>query len=201
MKNLKAETLQTKMVNALQARIDNAPNENQRDNLTAELKKFSGENNLYVFSAAKALEIDIEKLAEKIALSPSSENKDNFVAVYALQKIRKALFAFAATTSNKSFFDGYSKSIITNLVRLQTLTGKSTRAALCAIEYDELDQVQDIKRLMNCAESTANTQASSTRMMLHYLDVCNVVKRGKGDALSFKDSKASARMQELFTVA
>ena len=62
-----------------------------------------------------------------------------------------------------------------------------------AIEYSETEQVQALKRLHNCSESTASTQASSTRMMLKALNLANVMKQKNNDAITMQDNDA-ARM-------
>ena len=172
---------------ALQVRIDNAPNENQKDNLQTEYKFFADNNGAIILNKVSNI-IDIQTLANKIAITDKS-NID-YVAVYALQKIRKMIYAFANNT--KSFIDGYSNSIISNMVKLQEITNKSALVALSkSVEYTELDKVQEIKRTINVAVSTASTQASSTRQMLNILKIANVTKRKNSDEFSFNDNDAA----------
>jgi hypothetical protein len=178
------DTLQAVILAALQVRIDTAPNENQRDTITTEYKFFADSNGVVILNKVSHL-IDVQTLARKISITEKS-NAD-FVAVYALQKVRKMIYALA--NGVKSFIDGYSNSIITNMVTLQELTNKSALVALSkSIEYSELDKVQAIKRTINVAVSTASTQASSTRQMLRLLDVASVTKRKNGDEFTFNDT-------------
>lgn len=192
---VKSETLQANIVKALQSRIDAAPNANQADNLTAERKFFEGSSALAMIEKCKALEIDFQALARKFEIADKSNS--DFVAVYALQKIRKALFALAL--NSRASFDKYSNSIIQNLCDLQDLNTKHTRMSICnAIEFDELEQVRTIKRYHNCSESTASTQSSSTRMMLNYLNICAVAKGRKNDVMTFADTLAAKQVQTMF---
>lgn len=185
-----ANEAQAVILAAIERRIDNAPNDNQADNLRAEYKFFSDATGARILdAAARKYELDLYALAEQIKTLPT-ENKDRFLAVYALQKVRKALYALANDT--KSGFDGYTNSILFNMANLQAINNKEARMSLCkAIEYTELEQVQGIRRLLNCSEGTASTQASSTRMMLRALGIGNVVKRKAGDSISFTESKAA----------
>lgn len=182
-----AQDLQALILQALQARIDSAPNENQRENLQTEYKFFADNNGAIIINKVSHI-IDIQTLARKISIIEKS-NID-FVAVYALQKIRKMIYSLANNT--KSFIDGYSNSIISNMVKLQEITNKSALVALSkSIEYSELDKVQEIKRTINVAVSTASTQASSTRQMLNILNIANVTKRKNGDEFQFNDNETA----------
>lgn len=178
---------QALILSAIQARIDNAPNENQRDNLVTEYKFFSDNNGAIIINKVSNI-IDIQTLSRKISIIDKS-NID-YVAVYALQKIRKMIYSLANNT--KSFIDGYSNSIISNMVKLQEITNKSALVALSkSVEYTELDKVQEIKRTINVAVSTASTQASSTRQMLNILNIANVTKRKNGDEFTFNDNETA----------
>ena len=139
--------VQNLILAALQSRIDNAPNDNQRDNLAAEHRFFADANGAAILDKCAAV-IDLQSLAAKISICEKSNS--DFIAVYALQKIRKMIYALANNT--KSFIDGYSNSIIYNMVRLQELDNKSALVALSrAVEYTELDKVRDIKRQISVA--------------------------------------------------
>jgi hypothetical protein len=178
---------QALILSAIQVRIDSAPNENQKDNLQTEYKFFADNNGQIILNKVSHI-IDIQNLARKISIIEKS-NVD-FVAVYALQKIRKMIYSLANNT--KSFIDGYSNSIISNMVKLQEITNKSALIALSkSIEYSELDKVQEIKRTINVAVSTASTQASSTRQMLNILNIANVTKRKNGDEFQFNDNETA----------
>lgn len=179
---------QSLMLASIKVRIDNAPNVNQAENLETEFKFFADVNGAAILDKVSAI-VDVPALARKIAICDKSA--PDFVAVYALQKVRKMVYALA--NGARSFVDGYSNSIISNMVQLQELTNKSALVALSkSIEYSELDKVQAIKRTINVAVSTASTQASSTRQMLRLLDVASVTKRKTGDEFTFNDT-ASAR--------
>lgn len=185
------------IISAIQFRIDNAENENQKSTLQTELKMLSSESGIATLNnVASNYDIDLANLAKQISVL-KTESRADYLAVYALQKVRKTLTALS--TKSKSAIDGYSNAILFNLSVLQQLTTKETRMVMSnAIEYSELEQVNAIKRTMNCNESTASTQASSTRMMLKALDIANVIKKNKNDVISFKDNKASHAIMSFY---
>lgn len=180
---------QTAILAAIKRRIENADNDNQRDTLSAEYRFFEDANAAVILSKCEALKIDVQALARQIAVL-KTESKTDFLAVYALQKVRKALYAIA--NNARSGFDGYTNSILFNLVKLQTINNKESRMSICkSIEYSETEQVQTLKRLHNCSESTASTQASSTRMMLKALNLANVIKQKNNDAITMQENDAA----------
>jgi hypothetical protein len=195
MKKFKGETLQAKVINALQTRIDAADNANMKKTLTVELSQFESKSAIAALSALQELQFDIEALSKRIAIADKTNS--GFVAVYALQKIRKCIYALAQKSS--ASLDRYSFSILKNLCDLQRLDNLNTQRSICSkIELDELQQSQAVRVYHNCAPSTASTQASSTRMMLACLNICDVVKGKKGDSIAFSDSATSKAMQSLF---
>lgn len=196
MKKMKAETLQALILNALQAREQAAPNANFADNVRAEIKQFEQKSALAMLDKMQALELDIKALAQQVAIGDKG-NKADYLAIYALQKVRKCMFALA--NDSAKMLDGYTFSIVKNLATLQALDNLNAQRSICSkIELSELDQVQAVKVYHNCQPSTASTQASSTRMMLKALGLCNVQKGAKGDSISFTDTAASKALQAMF---
>ena len=192
-----AKNAQETLIAALDARIAAADNANQAKNLKTERDMFAAENMIAVLTKVNELQVDLPALAAQIAVT-KTQDKHAFVAVYALQKVRKMIVSLGQGIKN---VDGYSNSIITNLVSLQSLANKSARMSICkAIEYDEIEMTQTIKRLHNCSESTASTQASSTRMMLKVLNIANVQKGKNGDVLTLADTPVAAAVVDMFTV-
>ena len=181
------------ILEAIKYRIANAENANQVKTLSAELGFFNNAHGQGALNlVAQNYEIDLANLAKHIS-TLKAESKNDFLAVYALQKVRKMVFALAGST--RSQLDGYTNAILTNLSKLQTITSKEARMTMSnSIEYSELEQVNAIKRTMNCNESTASTQASSTRMMLRALNICNVVKQKNNDVISFADTKQAEKV-------
>jgi hypothetical protein len=184
-----AAAAQVAILAAIKRRIENADNANQRETLSAEYRFFDDANAAVILTKCEALKIDVQSLAKQIAVL-KSESKNDFLAVYALQKVRKALYALA--NNARSGFDGYTNSILFNLVKLQTINNKESRMSICnSIEYSETEQVQTLKRLHNCSESTASTQASSTRMMLKALNLANVIKQKNNDSITLHENDAA----------
>ena len=139
----------------------------------------------------------LDTLARDLSVTDKSDTR--FIGLKVVTKIRQAINALA--NDRKSFFDGYTASILSNLSRLQELSNKSALVSLSkAIEYTETDQISDIKRLIDCTPSTASTQASSSRMMLRALGVCNVQKRKNGDVISFAENDTANAVRVMFAV-
>lgn len=139
----------------------------------------------------------LETIAHDLAVTEKSDSR--FIGLKVITKIRQAINALA--NDRKSFFDGYTNSILSNLARLQEMSNKSALVSLSkAIEYTETDQISDIKRMIDCTPSTASTQASSSRMMLRALGVCNVQKRKNGDVISFAENDTANAVRVMFAV-
>ncbi len=138
-----------------------------------------------------------KKLIARCEIAEKAGNANDFIAVKVLVKIVSASVAIAQ--KNTSVLDPYSETILRNLVTLQTVNNKTALVSLSrSIEYTEADQQQAIKTRYNCSAGTASTQASSTRMMLEALDICEVQKGKKGDVISFKDNDRARLMVSLF---
>lgn len=135
-------------------------------------------------------------------VSPENGNRENFVAVKVAVKIINTANGLAK--GEKNLLDPYSKTIIENLVSLhsndQGVSNKSALVALSnAITYTEDDQKQKLTSKYGCSAGTAGTQASSTRMMLRSLDICEVLKSKRGDTLTLKDNERAQMLVALFT--
>jgi hypothetical protein len=130
-------------------------------------------------------------------LAVTDKQDARFIALKVITKIRQSINALA--NNRKTFFDGYTVSILANLTRLQELSNKSALVSLSrSVEYHEDEQVADIRRVIDCSPSTASTQASSSRMMLRALGACNVQKRKAKDVISFTDSACANAIQVMF---
>lgn len=193
-KKISAKNVQVKIVASLQSRLDNAPNANFAKNMQVEIKQFSDESMLRCIESLQTLEYDFSALIDALAIA---DNKNgDYIAIYALQKIRKAVRSIA---QGLKAFDGYTNSILHNLCNLQALSNINAQRSICKkIEFSEDEQQVILRRLHECSPSTASTQASSTRMMLKALNVCNVRKGAKGDSISFTDAPIAAKVQSMF---
>lgn len=138
-----------------------------------------------------------KKLIARCEIAEKAGNANDFIAVKVLVKIVSTSVAIAQ--KNTSTLDPYSETILRNLVNLQSVNNKTALVSLSrSIEYTEADQQQAIKTRYNCSAGTASTQASSTRMMLEALDICDVQKGKKGDVISFKDNDRAKMLVALF---
>lgn len=177
------------VLNALQARIDNAANENQIKNFRAEIKFY----NEAMIASALALSIDVKALSAQIAISDKKNN--DYIAVYALQKIRKLLTSSALSLTSQ--LDAYTRTILTNLV-YDAQNNKTAYVSLSkSIEFNELDNQKKIKTRYNCNASTASTQASSTRQALKVLNIATVSKNKVNDEFALTDSKIALQFKDL----
>ena len=197
MKNVKFETVQSSFASAFASRIAQSKNENMRDFLTRMQKSFA---NLNAAQSKKCFDLDIDLIALSDRIAQADATQSNYIAQYAIEKVAKAINALAS--GSLLALDKYTFSITKNLHELNTLDNLNTQRALCSkIELNELQQAQAIKVYHNCSPSTASTQASSTRMMLEVLNICNVVKRAKADCISFKETESAQAMRAFFKAA
>jgi hypothetical protein len=177
------------LTSALNARIESANNDNQAKNVKAELKHYT----LAIIESAIEKEVDLLALAKQIAISDKKDT--NFLAVYAMQKVRKLLVSSAQNL--RSSLDGYSETIMSNMT-LSEQSNKSAYVSLSrSIEYNEFDTQKAIKARHNCNASTASTQTSSTRQALKALNIANVTKNKTNDVFQYNDSKMSLQFQTM----
>lgn len=124
-------------------------------------------------------------------IADAKQDRANFIAVKVLVKMVACMVALGQRMSSQ--LDPYSRTIGANLVHLSGISNKTNMVSLSrAVEYDELEQSQSIKRRYNCSVGTASTQASSSRMMLHYLQIATVSKGKRADVMTL-DAENNAR--------
>jgi len=116
--------------------------------------------------------------------------------VYAVEKCRKIVQAL--TLKNAAYLDKYTQAICINMIKrktTKTLSNAEFNASLCA--SIECDSMQATMTKLHKAESTARTQASSTRLALHHFDIAahNVSEKSS----SFNDTKIQQDFVALFT--
>lgn len=192
----RAQQAQALMLASIQVRVDAAPNDNFKKNMLAEKNQFSGRNALLAIEKCIALDVDFAALATAYAIT--DKNAHDYVAIYAAQKIRKSVFALACGMT--SVFDGYTQAIMSNLVKLQSLSNRGSQRALSnKVVFDEDMQTEAVRSFKVCEPSTASTQASSTRQAMRFLNVCNVIKSRKDDAMTLTDSQAAQKLQAMFS--
>lgn len=188
-KNTQAQNAQKTIITAIESRIASAENDNQVKNLKAELKFY----NEAVIAHALTLDINFDTLAKQISVS--DKKQPSFVALYALQKVRKILVASAQGLASQ--LDGYTRTILTNLSASEQ-NNKSAYVSLSrAIEFNEFDNQKTIKARYNCASSTASTQASSTRQAFKLLNIASVTKNKVNDEFALNDSKLAKSLLNL----
>lgn len=121
---------------------------------------------------------------------------DNFIAVKALVKIVKLLTAIGQNL--KSEVDPYSRVIIENIIDLNQITNRGALVSLSReIVYDMNEASEKIRKRYSCGASTATTQASSTRMMLKHLGICEIEKGKVNDIAKIFDNERSACVMNL----
>lgn len=116
--------------------------------------------------------------------------------VYAVEKAKKVLQALSAKSS--AFLDKYTNAVTYNALKRKStkaLNNAEMNATICAaLECETLSAT--MKRLHK-AESTATTQASSSRVALHHLNIATHNATDK--TLSFNDSDNAQSFLALFT--
>jgi len=199
MKKQNAKTVQAQFVAALDARIEASAVPNAKKNLLVERNKFNSDGMKACIQTVIDNGYDFSPLLHNVQNADSKAvSSEQYVAIYALQKVRKALHAIGSNIALE--FDGYTQAIVSNMTRLQALsTINAQRTIARNIEFDELEQQVVLKNRMNCTPSTASTQVSSTREMLRILDVCIVHKKTKNDSISFADTANAKAVQQMFS--
>lgn len=187
----KATKLQKAIVEAIEIRLPLHEGVTGKEckTLRTDLKSFASTSGLAMIDLCikKGLKLD-----DLVNFAINDKDSEKFVAVKVITKIRQLLTAVAQNNARK--LDGYTFSIVRNLLVNKSLTVFECERCLSANIVNEntdsfkLDELKQIKVYKNTAPSTAETQSSSTRMMLMLLDVCHVEKGKKDDAISFKDS-------------
>lgn len=195
-------TLQSDIISALVTRkaLHEAKTDKQCLTLDSDIKRVSQNS----FSVALNIcvtkhKLDLSGLARCFAINDSSSA--DFVAVKAITKILRAVLAIAQ--NDAKLLDGYTQSILLNLVRVSSMnTYECYKALSKSVVARSIDDVSDKKIVsyVHSAASTASTQASSTRMMLRMLDVCEVKKASKGDILTFKSNDTAILVMNLFKI-
>lgn len=189
-----AADLQQNLIAALQVRIDNAENENQRDYLKKEQNFFSDKNAEIIIEKSMNL-IDYARFANQVKIT-DKKNRD-YLAQYVINKIRR--FAYGIANNTKSFIDGYSNSILFNLNELQNMTMKSRLVSLSkSAVYLETEKIQDIKRKINVSLNTADTQASSSKQAFIFLNITNGQKGKRDDEIEFKENEIADYVKAWF---
>ncbi len=190
MKNF-AETLTT----ALIARNEVAPSKDTQLAINNAKRFATALDGLFTKKAFHAI---ADKLITRCAIAQkNAENSNDFIAVKVLVKVVSASVAIAQ--KNKDMLDPYSRNIIENMIALQTINNKDALVTLSkSISYTETEQSKNLQARYNCSAGTASTQASSTRMMLQALDVCEIVKGKRGDEMTFKDNERAKQVIAMF---
>lgn len=189
------------MLNALDARIADAPNDNQVDFFKRMKEKH------YSVHETRALmthSVDVAKLARTLGNSNKNDSA-NFVAKYALEKVLKVARALAQNSFMQ--LDKYTQSIALNMRALestekpenkQKIRAKTALACLSsAIGFDETDLQQAYKQYGNCVAATASTQRSSTREALRALGAADASKNVRDDAFTFTDAPIADALRAL----
>lgn len=189
-----AKSFTVKFVAALTARNAEQPS---RDTDNAISILTTGEKAIELAMSRPEFAEVAKNLIKGARYARASDDKGAFIAVKVLVKIAHALEAIGNGMS--STLDPYSRVITENLLSLNGISNKSALVSLSkSIEYDALDQEQALKTRYNCSVGTASTQASSSRMMLKYLDICAVSKGKRADVITLLDNDRARTYAALF---
>lgn len=199
----KANKAQTALVENLKIRLALVEEQSGKTcaTLRTDLQTFESANGAAIIDACmkKGLEIN-----DFIEIVKHNENKfrDGFLAVKAITKCRQ--FMTAVAQGNSRLLDGYTDSIMKNLLKHKTLTVfeclqcLSTKVINDGTDTMRIDENKKITAYKNSGASTATTQSSSSRMMLQMFKVCDTVKGQKDASLTFTDAKNAQLMLDLY---
>ena len=148
--------------------------------------------------SSKAFAPVAKRLLENLSIVSQADNREDFIAVKVAVKVVRTANALAKNDVRP--LDNYSRVIIENLVSLQRVSNKDALVSLSkSIVYNEDEQKAKLISRGHCSAGTAGTQASSTRMMLKNLDICEVLKSKRGDALVLKNNPRAQMLVDMFT--
>lgn len=188
----KATKTQIALVEALKIRLDahEAASGKECKTLRVDIKSFESVSGTAIIDICLKKGLKLDDFIANVNVLDKSD--DRHIAVKVITKIRQLMKAIAE--NNARHLDGYTLSIVRNLLVNKSLTVfecercLSTSIVNDGIDTFKLDETKRIIAYKNTAPSTAETQSSSTRMMMMLLDVCDTVKGQKDATLSFKDS-------------
>lgn len=185
----------TALLDTLTARNEAAPS---NDLVTSINNTKSHARALDALFGQKAFDPIAKRLLTSLSIVSPKDNREEFIAVKVVVKVIAAANAIAKGST--ALLDPYSRTIIENLIKLQSVSNKSALVSLSrAVIYTDDDQKAHLVAKWDCSAGTAGTQASSTRMMLKNLDICEVVKGARGDMMVIKTNERAAALVELFT--
>lgn len=137
------------------------------------------------------------ELIRRARIADHRSNKRDFIAVKVLVKLISTMQALASGL--KSDLDPYTQTIGQNLCNNLEMTNKSNYVCLSkSVEYSALDRTQPLRAKRDCSVGTASTQASSTRMTLHYLGIVDATKDRDSDTMKLSDNERSKRFVTIF---
>lgn len=192
--NTQAKKAHDAMIKALKTRLDFAEQTNN-DNA---IKKFTTElNNAMTITQidfVQKIGFDVEKFAKQISIT--DKKHADFVAQNVVTKVRFAVLALAQGL--KSGFDGYTRTILENLT-IDAQNNKSAMVSLSrAITFNEFDTQHRIIARYNCEANTSDTQTSSTRQLLRFMQIAPTTKGKRNDEFAMLDNAITARVREVF---
>lgn len=199
----KAKKVQTTLVENLKIRLEAHEEKTAKicTTLRADIATFESVNGLAIIQGCIDKKVELDDFVNIVKVSDGAF-RDGFLAVKAITKCRQ--FMTAVAQNNSSLLDGYTDSIIKNLLVHKTLTVfeclqcLSTKVINDGTDTLRIDEQKKIIAYKNSGASTATTQASSSRMMLQIFKVCNTVKGQKDAPLNFTDEHNASLMLELY---
>ncbi|WP_354734460.1 hypothetical protein [Acinetobacter nosocomialis] len=181
----KAVAVQLDIANAIINRMNNKlETENKiSSTLFSDLKEACSRSMLVKIDTLQKAKFDLSDLAATIAHTDKSHI--DFVQVKVIRKIFQAITAIAENDRRK--LDGYTMSILLNLLQYGSLTVNECRLC-CTTEIRAQSHEKKVRQYYLSAHSTASSQASSSRMTLRALNICNVVKSVKDSEITFNEN-------------
>lgn len=169
--------------------------------LRTDIQTFESQNGIAIIDACLKKGLEINDFVQIVKVS-DNKFRDGFLAVKAITKCRQ--FMTAVAQGNSRLLDGYTDSIIKNLLVHKTLTTfeclqcLSTKIINDGVDTMRIDENKKITAYKNSGATTATTQSSSSRMMLQLFKVCDTVKGQKDAPLTFCDATNAQLMLDLY---
>lgn len=186
-----SEAVQKVLVSALQVRKADAVN---CSTIIHDIKFFESASGLATIKACIEKGLNIDRFCA--TAQETNKRSSNFIALKVITKIKQTMQAVA--NNSISMFDGYSHSILRNLLTVESIDTHNILRCLSSKIESDIEDRQAVTAFINSGVTTASTQSSSSRQMFEVLDICQVIKGKKLDSISFKQSASGQLIKSMF---
>lgn len=205
MKVLKAETIVSKLANAVIARNDARLAEGTKPE--SEFKKIrdlylpEGQNYRSFVNAVESVRgaVDFDMMIKIIQKhKPAGANDSTYMQAKVIEKINKLIFALAQGNFKQA--DTHSRSLMVNALLNGKLCARAAFATLCKVNWSE-EITETLKERNNYTSGTGSTQLSSTKELMRILKLSDSVKGTRNADFTFNETGRALILERFEEVA